>query len=264
MNAAICFDFDGTIADERGKIHPADREILERRRDVLFIAASGRPLHSIKRGFEENGLFVGGPIPIPMVLQNGATNFNSGEEPWDRHFFDAAVQDELMRGIAGFPAVTFFMFTADLVYTLGPDGAGGGFVRRFALDTREYSPDFRDVPFTKFICFSDSDAELSRFSDSLEGVPVERYYSLPRVFEVNPRGIDKGTMSVALLRRMGIGGADIYAAGDAENDLPLFDMAKKSYAPAGSHESICRRADMVINTMERGLLRPIMDDIGIG
>ena len=68
----VCLDFDGTLVDDEGRIHPADVEILANERSVAFVPATGRPLHAVRRAFERHGLFAGGPIPFPLIVENGA------------------------------------------------------------------------------------------------------------------------------------------------------------------------------------------------
>ena len=78
----VCLDFDGTLVDEEGHIHPYDVEILaEERHDVVFVPATGRPLHAVRRAFERHGLFADRPVPLPMVLENGAAVYGEGRRP---------------------------------------------------------------------------------------------------------------------------------------------------------------------------------------
>lgn len=52
----ICLDFDGTLVDREGCIHPSDVEILANERSVAFVPATGRPLHPVRQVFEQHGL----------------------------------------------------------------------------------------------------------------------------------------------------------------------------------------------------------------
>ena len=72
LTPIICLDFDGTLVDKQGYIHPQDVEILSAPGDAIFVPATGRPLHSVRKVFARNGLFTGQPIPLPLILDNGA------------------------------------------------------------------------------------------------------------------------------------------------------------------------------------------------
>ncbi|MCK5642315.1 MAG: HAD hydrolase family protein [Gammaproteobacteria bacterium] len=55
---------------------------------------------------------------------------------------------------------------------------------------------------------------------------------------------------------------NLFIAGDGENDLPLFDTAQYSFAPANSPEPVRVDADDIIDTSIRGLLTPILEKAG--
>jgi len=75
----ICFDLDGTLINAHGMIHPADIEILATHRGSLLVPATGRTISSVRQLFEKNGLFIGQPLPFPLILQNGAALYSEGE-----------------------------------------------------------------------------------------------------------------------------------------------------------------------------------------
>ena len=52
----LCFDFDGTLVDGEGHIHPRDVALLRENSQAHFLPATGRPLHAVRRAFVRNGL----------------------------------------------------------------------------------------------------------------------------------------------------------------------------------------------------------------
>ncbi len=78
---------------------------------------------------------------------------------------------------------------------------------------------------------------------------------------MNPIGIDKGTGLRELLASMHLENVTIYAAGDGENDLPLFNLAHRSFAPSTSPKAIMDRATQVIDLASHGLLSVILQSI---
>lgn len=259
----ICFDFDGTLVDSRGRIHSHDIEILSGERHAVFIPTTGRPLHSIRRAFEQNGLFVGQPIPFHLVLQNGATVYQPDEILHAQYPFAPDVQAALIEATLNYPQVTFFLFSLAEVHTLWPNEVGMAMARRFALDTQPFVQSSRRRQFTKLMCVAKSPDPLRAFATAISELALERSYSLPTVLEINSVGINKGCILATLLDELGLARTNVIAAGDGENDLPLFDLATLSFSPDTSPAAIRARADYVINVRESGLLAPILETIGL-
>ena len=68
----VCFDFDGTLVDAEGHIHPSDVAILKAHASITFVPATGRPLHAVRRTLGRHGLFVDRPISFPLTWIIGA------------------------------------------------------------------------------------------------------------------------------------------------------------------------------------------------
>ena len=135
----ICFDFDGTLVDGEGRIHPRDVEVLGSDVRATLVPATGRPLHAVRHVLSQHGLFQDGPVPFPLVLENGAAVYETGERLREQHPFVPDVQAALMGAMLASPRVTFLLFSLDTVRMLWPSEAGWRMVRRFALSTRPFS-----------------------------------------------------------------------------------------------------------------------------
>ncbi len=259
----ICFDFDGTLVDEEARIHPADVEVLATDRSVRFVPATGRPLHAVRRTFERHGLFVDGPIPFPMVLENGAAVYAENEVLRSRTSIDPDLQDALMGAILSSEGVSFLLFGLDEVRTLRPNEILKAMVRRFDLDVRPFEPE-GEMLLGKVAAVSDDPGVLREFDARISGLPLERTYSLPTVLELSTVGVHKGRGLRTLLEDSPEhAGAEVVAVGDGENDLALFDLATLSYAPEDSPPAIQARADRILDVRKRGLLAPILEDLNL-
>ena len=259
----ICFDFDGTLVDEEARIHPADVEVLATERSVRFVPATGRPLHAVRRTFERHGLFVDGPIPFPMVLENGAAVYTENEVLRSRTSIDPDLQDALMGAVLSSEGVSFLLFGLDEVRTLRPNEILKAMVRRFDLDVRPFEPG-GEMLLGKVAAVSDDPGVLREFDARISGLPLERTYSLPTVLELSTVGVHKGRGLRTLLEDSPEhAGAEVVAVGDGENDLALFDLATLSYAPEDSPPAIQARADRVLDVRKRGLLAPILEDLNL-
>ncbi len=258
----VCFDFDGTLVDGEGRIHPRDVEILGSDVRATLVPATGRPLHAVRYVLNRHGLFEDGPVPFPLVLENGAAVYEAGERLREQHPFVPDVQATLMEAMLASPQVTFLLFSLDTVRMLWPSEAGWQMVRRFVLSTR---PFFRETdagaPLTKVVSIAETPEPLGTFADGVADLPLERAYSLPTVLEFTRVGVDKGRGLRALLGERPAG-TRLVVAGDGENDLPLFDLADLSFAPEDSPDAIKARSDRVLDVRKEGLLAPILHAVG--
>ena len=258
----ICFDFDGTLVDGEGRIHPRDVEILGSETPVTLVPATGRPLHAVRHVLRWHGLFADRPVPFPLFLENGAAVYEAGERLRAQHPFASEVQDALVKAMRAAPQVTFLLFSLNTVRMLWPSEAGWQMVRRFALSTQPFSwKEGTDAPLTKVVSIAETPEPLRAFAAETADLALERAYSLPTVLEFTRIGVDKGRGLEALLGERPAG-AKLVVAGDGENDLPLFDLADLSFAPGDSPDAISTRADHVLDVQKEGLLAPILRTVG--
>lgn len=257
----VCIDFDGTLVDDDGRIHPTDVEILKNERFVTFVPATGRPLHSVRRTFEQHGLFSGRPISFPLVLENGAAVYAENELLRSHRSFEPELQDALMRAVLDSEQANFLLFSLDEVRALCPNETLRALIRRFGLNAQPFDPDETlTSPLTKVAVTAEDMETLRAFADETAELPLERTYSLPNVLELTPAGVHKG-YGLALLLDGRDQVEEVVAVGDGENDLALFDLATLSFAPESSPPAIRTRADRVLDMREEGLLAPILREI---
>ncbi len=256
----VCIDFDGTLVDDDGSIHPTDVEILKNERSVAFVPATGRPLHSVRSTFERHGLFIGHPIPFPLVLENGAAVYSEDEVLRSQHSFDPELQEELMRVVQASKSVSFLLFSLDEARVLRTNETLWALVRRFDLNARTPGIGER-LSLSKVAATAEDAGTLRAFQAEVSGLPLEQTYSLPDVLELTPVGVHKGGGLAVLLDDAGRAGAEVVVVGDGENDLALFDMATLSFAPESSPPAIRARADHVFDVQDEGLLAPILREI---
>lgn len=253
----IVFDFDGTLVDKNGRIHPRDVHILRDETRALFVPATGRPLHAVRRAFERHGLFTGVPIPFPMVLQNGAALYKPGEVLFAHTPFAPEVQAGLLATLQRHKQVCCVLFGVTQSEILWPNPAGLRMIERFDLLVTPFNP--AGQVYTKLIGVAAGPGAMAALTAELAGLPLEASYSLPTVLELTPQGVDKGAKLLELLSGLGLQEARIAAAGDGENDLPLFKAAQRTFCPSSSPEVIRAQTGAVIDVAQTGLLGPMME-----
>ena len=104
-------------------------------------------------------------------------------------------------------------------------------------------------------------AELDLIRQAATGMKAEMAVSLPFIFEFNPPGITKANTLLQLLKELELETVPIFSAGDGENDLSLFDIAKQAFAPDSARPIVLEKANKVIFRNKNGLLEPILDQI---
>jgi HAD superfamily hydrolase (TIGR01484 family) len=258
----LCFDFDGTLVDPEGRIHPEDVEILGSDTTVTLVPATGRPLHSVRTTLRAHGLFAEQPVGFPLILENGAMVYDEDEVLRSRHAFAEDVRDPLLDAMLATPELTFIVHQGDEVRVLHPSEPGDRMIERFRLETVPYDADGgRADPLTKVVCIAATPEPLQAFARETGELPMERAFSLPTALEFNAEGVDKGTGLAAFLEGRA-DGAPVLVAGDGGNDLPLFPLADVAFAPEESLQAILDLAHRVVDVSERGILRPMLEAIG--
>ena len=255
----VCFDMDGTLLDQDGSIHPNDAAILgSLQRPSLFIPCTGRPVQSLRRAFARNGLFRTGCIPLPLVLLNGSLLLGGNESPLAYHPFEQAVQEELIELAMQFRHITFWFLSEADILAQWPNPLSDAMAAGFDFTLQPLAECHGGMRFSKIMCVSDSPSALAELARAAADFPVESALSLPTVLELTKKGIDKASGIAELLQELGFAGRPVFAAGDGENDLPLFRMAARSFAPSTAPEGIRAAASELIDVSREGLLTPIL------
>jgi Cof subfamily protein (haloacid dehalogenase superfamily) len=257
-NPIICFDLDGTLFDPQGRIHPRDIAILTSESEINFIIATGRSLQSVHAMFTKNGLFTDVFIPFPLVLQNGSVIYEENEKLAGYFPFTHDTQHQLIEIIQ----ITFYLFEVKETHLLWPTAFGLDTAERFGMQSKPYKTDGGNFNYSKITCVSEDNDLMQKFAQIIQYLEVEISFSMETLLEITPQGIDKGSGLGQLLSLLNKSTVNLFFAGDGENDLPLFDTAQYSFAPANSPEPVRVCADDIIDTGKRGLLTPMLEKAG--
>jgi Cof subfamily protein (haloacid dehalogenase superfamily) len=256
----IVFDLDGTLINEHGEIHPNDIALLTMPDPpALFVPATGRSLFALRRTFRATGIINGKPVPYPMILQNGALLFDREEKKLRYSAFERAIQEQLIEICEMKPEATFLLFGEDEIRLLHPTPFGLWETERYMFIPKEFSDSDPYFPMSKIMCLNDDANLLQEMTSLVHGYDIEVCLSTPTILEFNPSGITKGTGLEMLVQYYQWDKANIYCAGDGENDLDMFALFQNSFAPETSPVMIQNRAANIINTNKDGLFAPILD-----
>ncbi len=260
--AILCLDIDGTLIDDHEQVHPEDIEILKDfPNSIQLILTTGRPLGSAKGVLHANNLYNDSLLPLPGVFMNGTTAYLPDEKLAFEHHFSGNVLQQLINLAESHQETTFAFFTRSNVHLVNPNEFSVYVAKKHYLSFRESKSS--DIPmFINKMMVMDRDRDkLEKIKSLTHEIMAEIAYSLPYLLEFTPLGIDKPTGLKSLLSVLTLKWDSIYAAGDGQNDLGLFELAEMSFAPSTAHQSIQQKADRIIHRRQKGILYPIIESI---
>jgi Cof subfamily protein (haloacid dehalogenase superfamily) len=260
----ICFDFDGTLVNHEGRMHPKDKAILQSEDlPAYFITATGRSLEAVHSTFIKHELFEGEPFPFPSITLNGGQVSDAGGKSLAYFPFEIETQHKVIELTEGFPSVTFLLLDQFNVYLVDPDEIGRQRAAKYEMYPIPYAPWFKDMSFCKLMCLSEEHDSLLKIAELASDFQVESAFSMQTIFELTPLGVNKGSSLSYLINVLKLEGVPLYAAGDGGNDLAMLELADVSFTADTSPEYICQAVDYVIDVEQEGLLTPILKTLPI-
>jgi phosphoglycolate phosphatase (TIGR01487 family) len=202
----LATDIDGTITDERGRIHLKAAETIRHleERGIIVTLVSGRPLPFV----ESLSLFVG--TSGPVIAENGAVMKIGTGEPV----------------LLGEPKAA--------------KTALAELQRHFPM---EFDDDNRyrlvDISIRKTL---DPD-RIQQFITTHQ-LPVNLLVTNVMLHLVDSQ-VSKGNGVLKVIRHLGIAPSEIMVSGDSYNDLPLFEIGATNLAVANAPDVLKRKADYV-------------------
>ncbi len=262
------FDFDGTLATSEKTISPATKKALDGyvERGNIFVFASGRSMPDVK----------------DMAAHLGLTN--------PRMYFTAYNSGEIYDNDTGMTLVreTLSMDMVRRVFELAQECGlyvetfdDSGIVTKRECEESRYYTSFNHLNIRyaqdvtkelltepcKCLAISMNDTQkLLDFGKRIEeefGGAIETTLSQPKYLEIVPKGIDKGFGVKWLCRYLGLPLENAYAAGDADNDIPMLLAAGTGVAMANAMTQNVFDAADVITTKDNdhdGLV-PVLQSI---
>ncbi len=263
-NAILCMDIDGTLIDAEERIHPRDIQMLQHLpRNVQPLFTTGRILHSAKGVLQKNRLFQSSRLPWPGIFMNGGAAYLPDEKYCLSHTFNPETKRHLIQLAAEFPKTAFTFFTIDSVYLVNPTPFAEDIAKRHYLAAQAASGSTIPDDVVKVMVLEPQTERISQIEAQARVLHAEMAYSLPYAYEINPPNITKARSLKTLLAAMDMDLLPVYAVGDAENDLPMFEIAVASFAPDTADPKVTSIATMVIPRDERGIIEPVLDFLSV-
>ncbi len=251
-------DFDDTLVNRKKHLPERTKEALKWfvSQGGLFTLASGRGLASVR--LQAPGL----PIGAPVIAANGTQIYDLMQE---RMLFEAEFQDtaqaDFAETLAAFPISAVEIFGDGQNYAVRSNE-----ITKFHLEiTHQHAKEaaLEDVPmpwvYAKFEDTHEHLEEMKRWMMARFGDRYGIFFSHPMLLEITPGGCNKGTGVIKLAELLGVDRANLYCAGDNENDLAMLEAAAVGFTPAGSTQAALDVADVVVCDCDQGAIADVVE-----
>lgn len=246
MIKLIATDMDGTLLNSDGEINTEIYDIIRKLNNdgVMFAAASGRQLMSLRRKFE--------PVAddIIYIAENGGYSVCGDEEIYV-NALDRSLVDEILTETEKIEDTSLFMCGKKYSYTNVPELAEimrnpvFGYEIKCVDDLRNVDDDIFKIGL--FDNVDPRERTLKILKPKFEGrvhMTLSGYNSLDFLnIETN-----KGVALKSVMERFGVKREETVAFGDNYNDIEMFEAAGESYAMRNADEYVRGRAKNVIGT----------------
>jgi hydroxymethylpyrimidine pyrophosphatase-like HAD family hydrolase len=108
---------------------------------------------SLRKIFAKNGLFIGQPLPFPLILQNGAVLYAQGERLLAHFRFGDEVQAQLIQVLYPFHQASVLFFDLDGIYSMHGNGPAQEEIISLDFYAGSFPENSRLYQFSKAMCF---------------------------------------------------------------------------------------------------------------
>lgn len=261
----ICTDLDGTLYKKDKTVSRENREAIEyfKREGGYFTFITGRmPDYSIDA-------YQAASPNVPYGCINGGGVYD-GEAK--RYVWTTSADDgvkELVRFIyEGFPLVGIQVCTFNNTLFARDNDANVWFRRITGVP--DITCDYKEVnePIAKIMFASLDPCELDLIGEALRSHELARNFEFVRsersLFEILPKGVNKGLALFKLVEYLGVDPKKTVAIGDYDNDIGMLRTAGLGVAVANASPKAKEAADLVTVSNEEHAIAKIIYDLRDG
>ena len=238
MIKLIAIDMDGTLLNEKKHIDKAQKEAIHEAVEagIKIVLCTGRPLYGILPFYEELGLSELDSEGY-VILNNGCSIHKTKD--WkliDQVNFTSDDIDYLYKFSEGYDinftlVNDYYYFNIDRKPTdeLITD-AGFVFSDITNISLKEAKNGKHKIIKIMFLGNPNIMADFQKENENILKNKYSGVLSQPYVYEILPKGNNKGTGLKKLAKKLGIKQEEIMAIGDGNNDIEMFEYANYSVA----------------------------------
>lgn len=230
MYKMIVCDLDETLLNDDGTLSAENQAAIKAAaaKGVYFAPNSGRSYTSFQTELATLGL-KNQANQYSISYNGGLIVENAGNRPIAVNAMDYDLAATVFAVGAANPNAATHVYTQDQTYIYNQQPVDSAYLKNRGVQFEPLtSPDFtrfKSMNIMKIIMALPSMPERKQMRADVEAqvdpAKLAVTYSSDRYVEFNPAGVNKGTASVQLGKLLGIKPAEIIAAGDNSNDLPM-------------------------------------------
>ena len=202
------------------------------------------------------------PINAPVILSNGSAlyDFQTGEM-LEQTFLPKESPEDLAQILEEFPSMAMEAYHGEDIYAWHPNWITDFHMNKVGTFYTVCPIPEMPVPWTKAILQDEYDTaqRAKRRLQELTGDRYEAIFSNRYYLEITEKGSNKGGMALRLAKRLGVSPADLYCAGDNENDIPLLEVAAMGFAPSDCAQIMRDWGPHLVCTCAEGVLADIIE-----
>ena len=250
-------DFDDTLYDSHHRVPPRNLAAINYwlREGGRFTVATGRAYTTFAPYFHL------APINAPVVLSNGSAIYDFHKQIMlvETQLDPRAPQDfqALMDAI---PSLGMEAYHGEDIYVFRPNHVTYGHMAKVGTEYTVCPIPDMPTPWNKIIVQQEYDQLLMARAWLEEHCP-ERYeaiFSNAVLLECTARTASKGGMVLKLAELLGIDRANIYCAGDNQNDIPMLAASAIPFAPGNCAQAVKDWGATVLRPCEEDFIAQVV------
>lgn len=258
----LCTDVDGTLLSSDGGISDKNRKAIEhfKREGGMFTFITGRvPLTSqnIWKMIEPN-------ISFGCINGGGVYDHKKSEYKWIT-LAPTGIIDIAEYVYDNMPDMGIQVNTPDNIYTCNNNSAMERFYQITGIAKNYCKLDQVKEGIVKIIFGDEVEQNIQKLSELLKSHPLACDFDFVRsektLYEILPKGINKGTALKKLCELMDLDINKTIAVGDYDNDIGMLNAAKIGIAVSNATDNAKAAADMVTVSNDENAIAKIIEDL---
>ena len=261
----ICTDLDGTLLKNDKNISRENKEAIEyfKSEGGKFTFVTGRMPYFAHKARE----MVNPNAPIGCANGGGLYDFDAGDYVYSV-IFPREGLDLVEYAEKNVPGIGISVYTFERIYFSAENEAMAHFRKVTGVENAVKPYREIDEPLAKVV-FGDTDPEkLKKLETLLRAHPMADKFefvgSEKILFEILPKGVNKGSVLPKLTAHLGLDIKNTVAIGDYYNDIPMIRAARFGVAVANACDAAKEAANYITVSNEEHAIARIIADIESG
>lgn len=261
----ICTDLDGTLLKNDKTISKNNLSAIEyfKEEGGIFTFVTGRVPTIVTDIYET----VNPNAPFGCINGGGLYDHRKQEYLWKGVLPDSAL--ELAEFVdKNLPQIGIQVNTFDTIYFCKENSAMARF--REITKTPNITCSYKNInePVSKILFGDENEKNINALAELLDSHPMADNFDFIRseetLYEILPKGINKGTAVTKLTQILGKDIRKTIAVGDYNNDISMLNAAKVGIAVSNAVPEVKAVADYITVSNEEHAIARIIDDIDTG